>query len=76
MAPIRDDGTCVFGAIDIDVYKSLDLAQIAQDLMRYEFLSYRVQIEVRVGHIFTASRARQWQRPRCGIGLSEASPNS
>ena len=32
--PIRDDSTCVFGAVDVDVYDGLDMAQIAADLKR------------------------------------------
>jgi hypothetical protein len=34
IAPIRDDTTCVFGAIDIDVYAGLDHASIAQRLQK------------------------------------------
>src|SRR5260370_23131590 len=32
--PIRDDGTCVFGAVDVDVYAGLDHAAIASTLKR------------------------------------------
>jgi len=30
IVPVRDDGTVMFGAIDIDVYKGLDLKKLAQ----------------------------------------------
>ncbi|WP_321471051.1 hypothetical protein [uncultured Paludibaculum sp.] len=32
--PIRDDGTCLFGAVDIDVYDGLDPAAIAAQLTK------------------------------------------
>lgn len=35
--PIRDDSTCLFGAIDIDVYADLDAGRIASDIARKGF---------------------------------------
>lgn len=32
--PIRDDSTCVFGAIDIDVYEDLDLGRVASTVVK------------------------------------------
>jgi hypothetical protein len=37
IAPIRDDTTCNFGAIDIDVYSGLDHSSIAQRLQKLGF---------------------------------------
>jgi predicted P-loop ATPase len=34
VVPVRDDGTCVFGAIDVDVYP-LDHAKLAADIARH-----------------------------------------
>lgn len=35
VVPIRDDATCVFGAIDIDDYKKVDFKVIVADLIRF-----------------------------------------
>jgi hypothetical protein len=34
VVPIRDDGTCVFCALDIDVYKGLDHKKVVADIQR------------------------------------------
>lgn len=34
--PIRDDSTCVFGAIDVDVYADLDLGRVAATVARMQ----------------------------------------
>src|ERR1035438_5975964 len=35
--PIRDDSTCVFGAIDVDVYADLDHGRVASRVLRLGF---------------------------------------
>lgn len=37
IVPIRDDGTCRFGAIDIDVYEGLDHAEVAARIKELKF---------------------------------------
>lgn len=34
--PIRDDSTCFFGAIDIDIYKDLDIKRIMKDIKKLD----------------------------------------
>lgn len=36
VVPIRDDATCLFGAIDIDVYDGLDVAKVVHDGEEYD----------------------------------------
>lgn len=37
VVPIRDDATCVFGAIDVDVYSGLDLNKLSSECARIGF---------------------------------------
>lgn len=36
IVPIRDDSTCYFGAIDVDIYKDLDIGEIVKDIKKQE----------------------------------------
>lgn len=37
IVPVRDDGTCVFGAIDVDQYAGLDHQKLVKDLAEHGF---------------------------------------
>jgi hypothetical protein len=82
--PIKDDGTCVFGCIDIDVYEGLDLMDLATkiDVMRLPLVVTRSKSGGAQCYLFLSEPTRadlvrgklmQWQ-VALGFSKSETYP--
>jgi hypothetical protein len=53
IVPIRDDGTCVFGAIDIDQYAGLDHAAIVRAIKQNNLPAIVCRSKSGGGHVYT-----------------------
>jgi hypothetical protein len=53
VVPVRDDGTCVFGAIDVDQYTGLDHAAIVRRLAELNINAYVCRSKSGGAHIYT-----------------------
>jgi hypothetical protein len=57
IVPIRDDSTCVFGAIDIDVYADLDHTAIAQGLKKLDLPLIPCRSKSGGAHLYVFTKA-------------------
>lgn len=56
IVPIRDDNTCVFGAVDIDVYNGLDLPALARRIAEVQLPLLVTRTKSGGGHLYTFAR--------------------
>src|ERR1017187_9351214 len=82
--PIRDDSTCLFGAIDVDVYADLDIGRVASDIARQGFPLVPCRSKSGGLHLFSFAKAPvpsadmqkrlQELAARLGFGTAEIFP--
>jgi hypothetical protein len=65
--PIRDDSTCVFGAIDIDAYTDFNPASVAAEVARLKLPMVVCRSKSGGAHVYCFSRNTVHLKQLCGI---------